>query len=378
MKNGGGKRRRGGGEPVRYAVIGQGYFAQAAILPAFRQANGCELHAIFSEDETKLRSLKRRYGVAAALGYDQYDEYLGSGEVDAVYIALPNDMHAEYTVRAARAGVHVLCEKPIAVNVDEAERMVRTCRENRVKLMVGYRLHFEGATLEAIDSVRRGEIGRARYLSSSFAMQVQSDNIRTQRARGGGPVLDLGIYCVNAARALFRAEPIAVAAFSASRSDARFREVDEQVSAVLRFPEERLAQFTCSFGAYDHSSLMVIGEKGRLRLDPAYEVASDLTVEIEVNGRKPRRKKFHKRDQIAAELIAFAECIRGNREPEPSGEEGLADMRVLDALQRAIESGRTEPIEAEPRRRRPSKAQEIRRRSHGMPSLVNAEPPGRD
>jgi glucose-fructose oxidoreductase len=123
---------------------------------------------------------------------------------------------------------------------------------------------------------------------------------------------------------------------------------------------------------------MVIGEKGRLRLDPAYEVASDLTVEIEVNGRKPRRKKFHKRDQIAAELIAFAECIRGNREPEPSGEEGLADMRVLDALQRAIESGRTEPIEAEPRRRRPSKAQEIRRRPHGMPSLVNAEPPGRD
>src|SRR5580765_57199 len=170
MTNGGGKRRRGGGEPVRYAVIGQGYFAQAAILPAFRQADACELRAIFSEDETKLRSLKRRYGVAAALGYDQYDEYLGSGEVDAVYIALPNDMHAEYTVRAARAGVHVLCEKPIAVTVAECERMIKACRQNRVKLMVAYRLHFEALNLKAIELVRRGKIGQPKFFNSSFSL----------------------------------------------------------------------------------------------------------------------------------------------------------------------------------------------------------------
>ena len=284
MKNGGRKRSRGGA-PVRYAVIGQGHFAQSAVLPAFRAADGCELHAIFSEDETKLRSLKRRYGVAAALGYDQYDEYLRSGEVDAVYIALPNDLHCDYTVRAARAGIHVLCEKPIALNVDEAERMVTACRDNRVKLMVGYRLHFEGATLEAIETVRRAAIGRPRFLSTSFAMQVQPGNIRTQREHGGGPLLDLGIYCVNAARALFAAEPIAVAAMSASRqSDLRFKEIDEQVSVVLRFPEDRLAQFTGSFGAYDHSSLTVIGDKGRVRLDPAYEATSALTVEIGGDG----------------------------------------------------------------------------------------------
>ena len=239
MKRGGRKRRRNGSsEPVRFAVIGQGYFAQGAVLPGFKEADGCELRAIFSEDETKLRALKRKYGVAAALGYDQYDDYLRSGEVDAVYVALPNDKHAEYVIRAARAGVHVLCEKPIATNSADAERMLAACADNGVKLMIAYRLHFEGATLDAIERVRRGDIGRPRFFSSTFAMQVRGGNIRTRRARGGGPLLDLGIYCVNAARALFRAEPTEAFAMSASlRGDRRFREIDEQVTAMLRFPE---------------------------------------------------------------------------------------------------------------------------------------------
>jgi len=115
----GGKRGR---KPVRFAVIGQGYFAQAAVLPAFAQADGCELRAIFSDDDTKLRALKRKYGVATALNYAHYDDYLRGGEVDAVYIALPNDMHMDYTVRAAHAGVHVLCEKPMATNTRDAAR----------------------------------------------------------------------------------------------------------------------------------------------------------------------------------------------------------------------------------------------------------------
>ena len=178
--------------------------------------------------------------------------------------------------------------------------------------MIAYRLHFEGATLEAIERVRRGDIGRPRFFSSTFAMQVKEDNIRTRRARGGGPLLDLGIYCVNAARALFRAEPVEVVGDerAASRGDRRFREIDEQVTAVLRFPGDRLAQLTCSFGAADHSALTVIGEKGRLRMDPAYDYAGDLTVEVDVTGKRPQRKTFRKRDQIAAELVGFARAIR--------------------------------------------------------------------
>src|SRR3954471_13028818 len=156
------KRRRSKdrGEPVQFAVIGQGYFAQGAVLPAFKEADGCDLRAIFSNDSTKLRALKRKYGVAVALGYDQYDDYLRSGEVDAVYIALPNDLHADYTLRAARAGVHVLCEKPLATNSEDAREIISVYADHGVTLMTAYRLHFEGATLDAIERVRRGDIGR--------------------------------------------------------------------------------------------------------------------------------------------------------------------------------------------------------------------------
>jgi glucose-fructose oxidoreductase len=371
-------KKGNGGTPVRFAVIGQGHFAQAAVLPAFAQADGCTLSALFSDDETKLRALRRRYGVAAALGYEHFDEYLGSGEIDAVYIALPNDLHVDYTLRAARAGVHVLSEKPLATNSGDAERMVAACAEHRVQLMTAYRLHFEPATLEAIERVQGGDIGVPRFFSSTFAMQVEDDNIRTRRARGGGPLLDLGIYCVNAARSLFRAEPIEVTAMAARiRGDRRFREVDEQVSALLRFPGDRLAQLTCSFGAYDHSTLTVIGTKGRVRMDPAYEYAEGLTLQTEITGRKPQSRTYPKVDQVAAELVAFARGVREGRAPEPSGEEGLADVRVLEAIQRATESGRAEKIVPVAKRARPSKKQEIRRKPHGMPELVGVEAPSR-
>jgi predicted dehydrogenase len=377
-----GTKRRGPAAktaPVRFAVIGQGYFSQAAILPAFASADGCALRAIFSEDGAKLAALKRKYHPAAALAYDRFDEYLASGEVDAVYVALPNDLHADYAMRAARAGVHVLCEKPLGVTGDDAGRIVDACADADVKLMVAYRLHFEAATLNAIERVQAGELGRPRFFSTTFAMQVRNDNIRTKREHGGGPLLDLGIYCVNAARSFFRAEPVEVAAMSATTpGDPRFTEVDEQVSAVLRFPGDRLAQLTCSFGAYDHSSLTVVGEKGRLTLDPAYEYASGLTVEVDLQGRRPARKTFGKRDQIAAELVAFARCVRTGDEPEPSGVEGLADLRVLDAIRLAVETGRTETVSAVVKSKHPTRDQGIRRPAHGMPGLVHAEAPGRD
>ncbi|HVU49067.1 MAG TPA: Gfo/Idh/MocA family oxidoreductase [Polyangia bacterium] len=356
-------------------MVGQGHFAQAAVLPAFASARGCELKAIFSDDRTKLAALKRKYGVAAALAYDQYDDYLAAGEVDAVYITLPNDLHRDYATRAAKAGVHVLCEKPMGRDAADAEAMIAACDERGVKLMVAYRLHFEAATLEAIDRVRRGQLGRPRFFSSTFALQVKKGNIRTKEERAGGPLLDLGIYCVNAARSLFGAEPIEVSAMSATiEGDARFAEVDEQVCAILRFPDERVAQFVCSFGAYDHSHLTVVGDKGRLQLEPAYEYATGLTLEMEAKGKRPRRRAFPKVDQIAAEVEAFAKCIREGAEPEPSGEEGLADMRVLDAIRRSIERGATEPVAAVERRARPSKRQGVKRPPHGMPPLVHTGP----
>ena len=364
---------------VRYAVVGQGYFSQSAILPAFAHAKRCELVALFSDDDTKLRGLRRRYDVEHALAYEQFDAFLASGAVDAVYIALPNDMHAEYTLRAARAGVHVLCEKPIASNSRDAERMIAACARAGVKLMVAYRLHYETANLSAIAALARGDIGEPRLLSTSFSQQVMPDNSRTHRTHAGGPLRDIGIYCINAARYLFRDEPVEVVALSGTKAgDARFRDVDEQVSALLRFPGDRLAQLSCSFGAYHQSSYKILGSKGVLRLRPAYAVHENLVLEIEAGG-KTTRKLFKKRDQVAPELDELAACIRDDRDPEPSGREGLADLRVIEAIEASLRSGGASvAVHRVLKKRRPDMRQNRRAPAHrGRPTLINVQAPAR-
>lgn len=361
---------------VRFAVIGQGYFAQSAILPAFKNAKkSCELTAIFSDDPTKLRALKHRYGVAHALPYERYDDFLKTGAVDAVYIAVPNDLHADYAIRAARAGVHVLCEKPIAASSADAERMIAACAEHRVRLMIAYRLHFEEANLSAIEVVREGQIGEPRYFSALFSLQILPGNTRTQSVHRGGPLRDIGIYCINAARYVFRDEPTEVVAFAAQRpDDQRFAEIDEQVSALLRFPGERLAQITCSFGAAAQSSYTVVGTKASLCVCPAYGSATDLAWQLTTNG-KTQKKIFKKRDQVAPELIEFATCIRQGRDPLASGREGLADLRVIEAIEASVKSaGRVEISRMQPEHR-PTLRQERRAPAQDVPTLVNVQPP---
>src|SRR5688500_10020026 len=155
--------RRG---PIRYAVVGMGHIAQVAVLPAFAHAKrNSRLVALVSDDRAKRRTLASRYGVESTFSYEDYDACLE--QVDAVYIALPNSLHAEYAVRAARAGVHVLCEKPLAVTAAECQRMIAACRRHGVKLMTAYRLHFEAINLQVVDLVRRGRIGEPKFFNSS-------------------------------------------------------------------------------------------------------------------------------------------------------------------------------------------------------------------
>ncbi|MGH9627831.1 MAG: Gfo/Idh/MocA family protein, partial [Bryobacteraceae bacterium] len=253
---------------VRYAVVGMGHIAQVAVLPAFANAENAELTALVSGDAAKLKGLARRHNVPKTYSYEKYDDCLKSGDVDAVYIALPNDMHREYTVKAAAAGVHVLCEKPLAVTHQECADMIDACEAGNVKLMTAYRLHFEEANLRAIEIVKSGEIGEVRVFSSLFAMQVKPGNVRLQREKGGGTLYDIGIYCINAARYLFQDEPVEVETFTSNSGDPRFAEVEETASVILRFPQERLAAFTCSFGAASIGTYTLLGTKGSLRLDP--------------------------------------------------------------------------------------------------------------
>jgi predicted dehydrogenase len=354
---------------IRYAVLGLGHIVQAAVLPAFRHAQrNSSLVALVSGERKKLQVLGKRYGVKRLCGYEGVDELFDSGEIDAVYIGLPNDMHKEYTIRAARAGLHVLCEKPMAVSARECEQMMRATREAKVKLMIAYRLHFERANLEAAQFARSGKLGELRFFSSDFSMQVSEDNIRLERERGGGPLSDIGIYCINAARYCLGEEPRMVWATATRSRDRRFREVEETVTGVMRFKDERLATFTCSFGAADRSTYTVTGTKGSITVDPAYEYAEGLAYELRTGDRK-RRKAFGKSDQFAPELLYFSDCILKNREPEPSGEEGLADVRVIEGMMKSIRTGRWASLDKVERRRRPTLRQEIRR------PAVPREPP---
>ena len=366
--------RRGGRPSIGYAVIGLGHIAQVAVLPAFAHAKeNSRLSALVSGDARKRKALAARHRVPA-FGYEDLDDVLAREDVDAVYVALPNTLHADCAIRAARSGVHVLTEKPMATSEEACRRMIAAAAESEVKLMVAYRLHFERANLEAIEAVRSGRIGEPRFFTSEFSYQVKAGNIRTESGLGGGALWDIGIYCVNAARYLFRAEPTEVMAMQAEGRDRRFRGVPEGWSVLLRFPEERLASFTCSFGAAPTGNYRIVGTKGDLRLDPAYEYTGSLVRHLTVDERTAV-KRYPPSDQFAPELVAFSRCVLEDRDPEPDGWEGLADVRVVEAVLRSAREGRPVRIEPLERRRRPTASQGRRRPPAKEPPTVGAEAP---
>jgi predicted dehydrogenase len=363
-------------QKIRYAVVGLGWFAQAAAMPAFTHAENSEFVALVSDDPVKQRELSEKYGIAKTYSYEEYEACLNSGEVDAVYIALPNHLHCEYTARAAKAGVHVLCEKPMAVTPEECEEMIRVCRDNNVKLMIAYRLHLEEANLRAIEVLKSGKIGEPRIFNSVFTQQVKDeDNIRLRKEVGGGVLDDIGIYCINAARYLFQDDPIEVFAMSANNGEERFSEVDEMSSVILRFPQDRLATFTVSFGAASASSYQVVGTKGHLRVEPAYSWQGEISHQLTIEG-ETEEQTFAGHDQLAAEFIYFADCILQNKDPEPSGQEGLIDVQIIQALYQSIESGKPVQLPEMDRSQRPSVNQMVNRPGDTeQPELIHAKAP---
>jgi predicted dehydrogenase len=365
-----------GKNKIRYAVIGLGWFAQEAALPAFAQADNSELVALVSDDPTKREEVSKQYGIQDTYSYEQYEDCLKSGKVDAVYIALPNHLHCEYTVRAANQGIHVLCEKPMAVTEDECETMIKASEDNNIKLMIAYRLHLEESNLQAIETVNSGKIGEPRIFNSVFTQQVEKGNVRLQKAIGGGTIYDIGIYCINAARYLFKDEPIEVFAVAGNNGEERFAEVEEMTSAILRFSNDRLATFTCSFGAEKVSTYQVVGTKGDLRVDSAYSWEGEQKHTLTINSEKQERS-FESHGQLAAEFVYFSDCILQNKNPEPSGMEGLNDVRIIRALNQSIETGKPVQIQKLDQHKRPTSAQTINRPPiEEKPELVNAASPG--
>ena len=346
---------------IRYAVVGAGWISQEAFLPSVSQSGNSCVTAIVSGDSAKANKLAAFYGIPHVVDYDDYDLLLARDIVDAVYIALPNSLHADYAIRAARAGKHVMVEKPLANTVDEAEAMIAAARQAGVLLMTAYRLHNEPGTLAVLNRIRDGAIGKPLIFQSVFSFQTQPGNHRLKAHHWGGPLQDVGVYCLNAARHIFGEEPVeAVAMRHQPQDDPRFTEIEATIAATLRFPSGGLAQFVASFGAAACDSYRVVGTLGDLELDPGFKFEAAMQLRLRKDG-KEEEIAFPQVDHFAGQLAYFSDCIGASTPPEADGEEGLADLRALLAIEESALTGKPVSISSPPRPRHPTQDMERQR-----------------
>jgi glucose-fructose oxidoreductase len=330
---------------VRYAVVAGGQISQQAFMPGIARTDNSTLAALVTRDPLKADKLAKQYDIKA-WSYEQYDELLKSGEIDAVYVAMPNFLHMQYAVPALEAGIHVLLEKPMASSVAEAEQIIAAQRKSGAKLMVAYRLHHEPGTVEMFTRARNGDFGELRSFVSTFAQNVREDNSRGHHGYWGGPVPDMGTYPLNAVRNLFGAEPIAVHAIGTKTPDRGFN-FHDTVAVTLRFPGERTAQFTVSYATAASEGFELIGTKASIHASPCFMFGPDTGIAyVEKTSDGEKKHEFDPVEQFGNETQYFSDCILNDREPEADGEEGLFDMRVLAAVERSLETGET--VELEP------------------------------
>ena len=359
--------------PVRYAVVGAGWISQAAFLPGVAQSGNSIVTALVTGDEVKATALADRYGIEHVHGYADYDQLLTSGDIDAIYLALPNDMHRQYALPALQRGIHVLLEKPMATSEADCEAMIEAARNGNAKLMIAYRLHFEPATLAAIELVRAGKLGRIRAFSAMFSQSVAPSNHRANHGYWAGPVSDMGVYPINAVRNLFGEEPVEVSACGVRDPELPFN-FDDTVSVTLRFADHRIAQFVVSYSGASMDQYRILGTKGDLEVSPGFMFGVGLKYRATIDG-KTHEQAFDATDQFGGELQYFSDCILNNREPEPNGEEGLADVRVLAAIERALESGQPQNLGPFQRQGRMETAQVRKLPPVPSPELVDAAEP---
>jgi len=321
-----------------YCVIGLGRIA-GHFMPAVRNTTTSQITGLVSGHRDKAERIAAQYGVppSSIYNYESFDEIARNPAIDAVYVALPNSMHSEYTIRAAKAGKHVLCEKPMSTDVATAEAMIAACKAARVKLMVAYRCHYEPTNLKAIQLIRQGALGQVQAIESSFGFNIAPGEWRlSKKLAGGGPLFDVGIYSLNACRYLTGEEPEHIAAnASVIDQDSRFNEVEENVSWTMKFPSGIVASCNTTYGANMEGFYRVHGSKGWLEVDSAF-VYEGLWLRadyagVQLDELNPARDPSH----FQAEAEHFSQCIQNELEPRSPGEEGLRDMRYITQIYRS-------------------------------------------
>lgn len=329
---------------IGFAVVALGRLSVEQILPAFGQAKKSRLAALVSGSPDKLAVLGRQYGIPreALLGYEDFERLREMEDVKAVYIVLPNSMHKEYVLRSSAIRKHVLCEKPMATSSEDARSMIEACSSAGVKLMIAYRCRYQPHHLEVIRRAQSGDLGPIKLIESINGQnQGDPEQWRLRKAlAGGGSLPDVGIYCLNAARAVTGEEPIEVEArIHSTKGDPRFREVEESVAWTMRFPSGALANLSTSYGIHRASRLAVHLDGGNLLLDNAYPYKGQrLTLRRAIDSRETETLiEVSAKDHFALELDHMAECVLDDKQPKTPGEEGLRDMRLMEAIYRSAD-----------------------------------------
>lgn len=324
------------------ALVGLGSYSKYQLAPALQQTQNCYLAGIVTGTPAKAVEWASQYNIPQKniYNYQNFDEIAKNADIDIVYVVLPVSMHKQFTIRGAKAGKHVICEKPMAMNAAECREMIDACKKADRLLSIGYRLHFEPHTLEFMRLGQQQVYGKIKNIETGngFTWGGDPNAWRLKKAMaGGGGLMDMGTYAIQGARYATGMEPIAVTATQEKTKPELFKEVDETVFWDLEFPGGLIAK---SKSSYNHNwgYINAEAEKGKFGLEPAFGYGP--LQGYTPNGKMDLPQTFHQ----VAQMDDFANCVRKNKRSIIPGEEGLKDMKVIDAIYRSLDSGKRELI----------------------------------
>jgi predicted dehydrogenase len=342
-----------------YAVVGLGDLAIKEILPAFGASKYSKVVALVSGDRAKAGKIAAQYGIkdSSIYSYETYDQLAQNPEVQVIYIVLPNSMHTEFVLRGAKAGKHILCEKPMATSAKDCERMIAACEAAKVKLMIAYRQQYEPMNRAIVKMVKEGKLGTLRsYVASNSQNQGDPSQWRQKLAMAGGGCLpDVGIYCLNAARFLSDQEPTELWGTTVQpKDDPRFAEVEMTCSFTAKFPSGFVATCSTGYGAHRSQFLRLEGDKAWAELSPAFGYGGlKLRVgKLEDEQGVTIEPMVESKDQFALEMDHMSLCVQQNLQLHTPGEEGLQDQHLTDAIYKSAKTGSAVkvPLPAKPTR----------------------------
>jgi predicted dehydrogenase len=324
---------------VGFALAGLGNLSTSQIAPAFPKTKHCRLAGVITGTPAKGEEWKAKYGLPdrSVYRYEDMARLADNPDIDVVFVVTPNALHAQHTIAAARAGKHVLCEKPMEVSVERCEAMIAACRQAGRQLAIGYRLHFEPHHKECVRLAKDQVLGRVRIIEAGFGFTIGDPaqwRLRRDLA-GGGPLMDVGIYALQTARMLTGEEPILVTAVETKTDPVKFREVEESLAWQLTFPGGVIASCNTSYNAAGPCRFAAIADGGTFGIEPAYNYADQRGWR---SDGQPLR--FDPVDHFAAEMDDFARCILTGTPTSVPGEEGLRDVRVIQAIYEAARTQR--------------------------------------